>query len=208
MLLTALCAISLASVVRTGPSLHARRALACRVTMSDVPVPPAAPPAAPAAAAAGAVEKRTGAPTRRGTRGGVRNKASPARAGKPAAPRAEGERAPYKRPEPRLPAKLLEVGQLVEGSVRNLQTYGAFIELTGCGNGADRRPLTGLLHISQLSSSRVAVCEDVVSIGQPIRALVLSLDEKGQVRRTRLRAIARAAQAARARSHAQPDAVQ
>lgn len=61
------------------------------------------------------------------------------------------------------------VGSIVEGKVRNLTTYGAFVEIE---EGVD-----GLIHVSDLSwSGRVKHPRDVVHKGQSVRAVVLLVD--------------------------------
>lgn len=62
----------------------------------------------------------------------------------------------------------LEVGQLIEGKVVNLKPYGAFVEFGG---------VTGLLHINQISKQYVANLGDVLKIGDPVKAVVVDLDE-------------------------------
>ncbi|MDR2762509.1 MAG: 30S ribosomal protein S1, partial [Planctomycetaceae bacterium] len=63
------------------------------------------------------------------------------------------------------------VGQVVEGIVRNLTNYGAFIEIE---EGID-----GLLHISDMSWVRkITHPNEVVSKGQKIKCQVLSIDKK------------------------------
>jgi small subunit ribosomal protein S1 len=62
-----------------------------------------------------------------------------------------------------------KLGSVVEGRVRNLTSYGAFIELE---EGVD-----GLVHVSDLSwSSRVKHPQDVLKKGQQTRAAVLHVD--------------------------------
>ncbi len=62
----------------------------------------------------------------------------------------------------------LEPGQVHEGVVRKILDFGAFVEL---GDGVD-----GLLHISQLSWSRVEHPRDVLTEGQPIRVKIEKID--------------------------------
>jgi len=68
----------------------------------------------------------------------------------------------------------LAVGAVRTGSVKNLTEYGAFVELFG----ADGRPhgVEGLLHISELSWSRVRHPTDVLTLGQTVTVKVCSLD--------------------------------
>jgi small subunit ribosomal protein S1 len=62
----------------------------------------------------------------------------------------------------------LEIGQLVEGKVASIKPFGIFVEFEGT---------TGLLHINQISKSYVASLETLFSHGQPIKALILDIDE-------------------------------
>lgn len=59
------------------------------------------------------------------------------------------------------------VGQIVEGKVVRIATFGAFVELEP---GVD-----GLVHISQISNQRVNKVEDVLSVGQTVSAKVLDV---------------------------------
>jgi len=62
-----------------------------------------------------------------------------------------------------------KVGDVVEGKVARIVAFGAFVELEP---GVD-----GLVHISQISTQRVAVIEKVIQIGQIVKAKVISVDE-------------------------------
>lgn len=67
----------------------------------------------------------------------------------------------------------LELGQLVEGTVANIKPFGVFIDLPG---------ISGLLHIKQVSHNLVESLSTVFQIGQPIKAMIVNLDEgKGRV---------------------------
>ncbi len=67
-----------------------------------------------------------------------------------------------------------EVGSMVEGTVRSITTYGAFIDI---GATTD-----GLLHISQLSAEFVGDVNDVLKAGQDVEVRIVSIDtDKGQV---------------------------
>jgi len=62
-----------------------------------------------------------------------------------------------------------QVGSVVEGRVRNVTTYGVFVEID---EGVD-----GLIHVSDLSwDSRVRNPKEVVKKGQQLRAVVLNVD--------------------------------
>jgi len=62
-------------------------------------------------------------------------------------------------------------GDTVQGTVRTLADYGAFVDLGG---------VDGLLHVSDISWSRVNKPEDVLTIGQEIEAKVLKVDTDKQ----------------------------
>ena len=65
--------------------------------------------------------------------------------------------------------KELHVGEIVEGVVETIQTYGAFVKLE---NG-----LTGLLHVSQIVSRRIKTPFEVLKVGQKVRAKITKLEE-------------------------------
>ena len=66
----------------------------------------------------------------------------------------------------------LEPGQLVEGVVRSIKPYGAFVDIGG---------ITGLLHISQISHDHITDVSKVLAEGQEIAAMILTQDkEKGR----------------------------
>ena len=65
--------------------------------------------------------------------------------------------------------KNLDEGQIVKGVVKNLTDYGAFVDLGG---------LDGLLHITDISWSRVTNPAEVLSLGQEIDVKILSFDKE------------------------------
>jgi len=69
--------------------------------------------------------------------------------------------------------KNLEEGQIVKGIVKNITDYGAFIDLGG---------LDGLLHITDISWSRVINPKDALNLGEEIEVKILNFDkEKARV---------------------------
>ncbi|MCR9203327.1 MAG: 30S ribosomal protein S1 [Halobacteriovoraceae bacterium] len=77
------------------------------------------------------------------------------------------EEDPWKKIEERLP-----VGTIIEAEVVRVTDFGAFVELeTG---------IEGLVHISELSEDRVEKPEDVVSRGQAVKAMVISIDKEAK----------------------------
>jgi len=68
----------------------------------------------------------------------------------------------------------LDEGGIYSGTVVKLMSFGAFIRLEG---GAE-----GLVHVSQISDSRVQSPEDVLSVGQEVKVKVLSVNhENGRI---------------------------
>ena len=65
--------------------------------------------------------------------------------------------------------KNLDEGQIVKGVVKNITDYGAFIDLGG---------IDGLLHITDISWSRVTDPSDHLSVGEEIDVKVLSFDKE------------------------------
>jgi polyribonucleotide nucleotidyltransferase len=69
--------------------------------------------------------------------------------------------------------KTIEVGEVYEGKVVRLTTFGAFVEIAP---GKD-----GLVHISQMAPGRVERPEDIVSEGQTVKVRVTDVDSQGKV---------------------------
>ncbi len=62
-----------------------------------------------------------------------------------------------------------KIGDLVQGKVTKLASFGAFVQL------AD--DIDGLVHISQLSEDHVAKVKDVLKVGQEVEARVIKVDK-------------------------------
>ena len=62
----------------------------------------------------------------------------------------------------------LEKGQILEGTVKNITTYGVFIDLGG---------VDGLIHITDLSWGRVSHPEEVVTLDQKLNVVIIDFDE-------------------------------
>ena len=65
----------------------------------------------------------------------------------------------------------LAEGQVVEGIVKNITDYGAFIDLGG---------VDGLLHITDMTWGRINHPSEVVALGQNIKVVVLKFDQDSQ----------------------------
>jgi small subunit ribosomal protein S1 len=61
----------------------------------------------------------------------------------------------------------VEEGAVVDGTVRSIMDYGAFVDLGG---------VDGLLHISDMAWSRVTNVSDVLTVGQQLEVKVLKID--------------------------------
>jgi len=64
--------------------------------------------------------------------------------------------------------KKLEKGQILEGTVKNITSYGVFIDLGG---------VDGLIHITDLSWGRINHPEEIVQLDQKIKVVILDFDE-------------------------------
>ena len=62
----------------------------------------------------------------------------------------------------------LEKGQVLEGTVKNITSYGVFIDLGG---------VDGLVHITDLSWSRINHPNEIVELDQKINVVILDFDE-------------------------------
>ncbi len=63
----------------------------------------------------------------------------------------------------------LEKGQVLEGTVKNITSYGVFIDLGG---------VDGLIHITDLSWGRVNNPEEIVELDQKINVVILDFDDE------------------------------
>jgi small subunit ribosomal protein S1 len=63
--------------------------------------------------------------------------------------------------------KVLEEGVILEGTVKNITGYGAFVDLGG---------IDGILHISDMSWGRINHPTEVVQVGEKIKVVVLKFD--------------------------------
>lgn len=74
------------------------------------------------------------------------------------------EEDPWKKIEERMP-----VGSVIEGEVVRTADFGVFVELeTG---------IEGLIHISELSEERVEKTDDIVKVGEKVKARIMSIDK-------------------------------
>ncbi|MEK6623023.1 MAG: polyribonucleotide nucleotidyltransferase [Planctomycetota bacterium] len=75
----------------------------------------------------------------------------------------------------------VQVGKIYTGKVLSIKEYGAFVEIFP---GHD-----GLVHISEISDTRVEKVEDVVQVGQEIMIKVIGIDDQKRVKLSRKAAL-------------------
>jgi len=75
-----------------------------------------------------------------------------------------------------------QIGKIYKGKVRKIVDFGAFVEIMP---GTD-----GLVHISQLASTRVQKVSDVLKEGDEVYVKVLEVDRQGKIRLSRKEAMA------------------
>jgi small subunit ribosomal protein S1 len=63
----------------------------------------------------------------------------------------------------------LEKGQVIEGTVKNITSYGVFMDLGG---------VDGLLHITDISWGRISHPEEVLKLDQKINVVILDFDDE------------------------------
>lgn len=63
----------------------------------------------------------------------------------------------------------LQKGQVLEGTVKNITSYGVFIDLGG---------VDGLIHITDLSWGRVSHPEEIVTLDQKLNVVILDFDDE------------------------------
>src|SRR5690606_7927986 len=69
--------------------------------------------------------------------------------------------------------KEIQVGEVYEGPVSRIMSFGAFVEILP---GKD-----GMVHISELSDERVDRVEDVVNVGDVVKVKVIEIDNLGRI---------------------------
>ena len=65
-----------------------------------------------------------------------------------------------------------EVGKIYDGKVTKLMPFGAFVEFMP---GKE-----GMVHISQIANERIATVEDVLSVGDEVKVLLIEVDSQGR----------------------------
>lgn len=69
--------------------------------------------------------------------------------------------------------RIFKIGEIIEGKIIKILDFGAIIDL---GGGKD-----GMIHVSELKNGFVEKVEDVVKIGDTVRAKIIRSDEDGRI---------------------------
>ena len=69
--------------------------------------------------------------------------------------------------------RVFKIGEIIEGPIIKILDFGAIIDL---GGGKD-----GMIHVSELKDGFVEKVEDVVKIGDIVRAKIIRADETGKI---------------------------
>jgi polyribonucleotide nucleotidyltransferase len=71
-----------------------------------------------------------------------------------------------------------QAGQVVTGEIYRIESFGAFIDIIEDGEKVGK---DGMIHISNLSETRVKDVQSVVKIGDKVECKILSINEKNQL---------------------------
>ena len=74
-----------------------------------------------------------------------------------------------------------QIGKIYDGIVSSVRDFGAFVEILP---GRD-----GLVHISELSSGYVASVDEICKVGDPMKVIVIDIDDQDRVKLSRRRAL-------------------
>lgn len=74
-----------------------------------------------------------------------------------------------------------QIGKIYDGIVSSVRDFGAFVEILP---GRD-----GLVHISELSNGYVSSVDDICKVGDPMKVIVIDIDDQDRVKLSRRRAL-------------------
>jgi S1 RNA binding domain protein len=70
-----------------------------------------------------------------------------------------------------------EIGKIYDGKVKEITSYGAFVEVMT----EDGKPVTGMVHISEVANTYVNDIHDFLTIGQTVTVKMLQVNEQGKL---------------------------
>lgn len=71
----------------------------------------------------------------------------------------------------------VEIGKVYEGTVKNIANYGMFVRFMD----DDGEPVTGMVHISEISHKYVTEIRDVASEGDKVRVKCIGINPQGKI---------------------------
>ena len=74
-----------------------------------------------------------------------------------------------------------QIGKIYDGIVSSVRDFGAFVEILP---GRD-----GLVHISEMSDGYISNVDDICKVGDPMKVIVIDIDEQDRVKLSRRRAL-------------------
>lgn len=72
----------------------------------------------------------------------------------------------------------VEIGQVYEGQVKSITSYGAFVEMT---TEDSAQPVTGMVHISEIANGFVRDIHDFLKENDAVKVVVLGINEQGKI---------------------------
>ena len=72
----------------------------------------------------------------------------------------------------------LETGAIYEGIVKSITQYGAFVEVR---TAEDEKPVTGMVHISEVANAFVRDIRDFLNEGDSVRVKVIGVNPQGKI---------------------------
>ncbi len=72
----------------------------------------------------------------------------------------------------------LEIGQIYNGVVKSITQYGAFVEIPA---ESEQKPLTGMVHISEVADSFVKDIHDYLHDNDTVRVKVIGINPQGRI---------------------------
>lgn len=92
-----------------------------------------------------------------------------------------------------------EIGEIVEGRITSITSFGAFVALSDSKSG--------MIHISEVSEGFVKDINQFLKVGQSVRVKVCSVDEKGRIALSLKQAVEKKAEAPKKQERIVPEPI-